>query len=205
MAQSTASCKQRPRQPCLQNFQDEANFHQLLIHSLKYSIWERDETCLLRGNIIGMSATIRLSKYRPSIASLKPKKILIEGAAEVIEALVTTACLYALEHLMLVGDHHQPSLPGTSQSKPLLPAQALPPASRAPQWSVLLCSISQKSLFASHCGSLGNPRHKRMRCVCWAHFSSFVGRCLLLPHPASDPRRACSSSPTQVLSQSCQT
>lgn len=51
--------------------------------------------------------TTGLSKYRGLIAALKPKIILVEEAAETLEAPVTIACLPALEHLILVGDHQQ--------------------------------------------------------------------------------------------------
>ena len=90
----------------LQNFKDAAKVYQLLIRDLKIGKWERDETYLQRANIIGMTTT-GLSKYRPLIASLKPKIVLIEEAAEVIEAPVTAACIDSLEHLILVGDHQQ--------------------------------------------------------------------------------------------------
>ena len=90
----------------LQKFREEAKIYQVLIRDLKIGKWERDETYLQRANIIGMTTT-GLSKYRPLIASLNPKVILIEEAAEVIEAPVTAACVDSLEHLILVGDHQQ--------------------------------------------------------------------------------------------------
>ncbi|KAL2002464.1 hypothetical protein VTN02DRAFT_6731 [Thermoascus thermophilus] len=68
--------------------------------------WERDCVILEQARVIGMTTT-GLSKYRALVSSLKPKIIIIEEAAEVIEAPVTVACVNSLEHLILVGDHKQ--------------------------------------------------------------------------------------------------
>ena len=76
------------------------------LKDLKIGKWERDAIFLQRAKIVGMTTT-GLSKYRPLLASLKPKVILIEEAAEVIEAPVTVACMESVEHLILVGDHQQ--------------------------------------------------------------------------------------------------
>ena len=67
--------------------------------------------------------TTGLSKYRGLIQSLKPKIVLVEEAAETLEAFVSVACfktyvwhsswqmmglkVSSLEHLILVGDHLQ--------------------------------------------------------------------------------------------------
>lgn len=68
--------------------------------------WEVDATYLRKARIIGMTTT-GLSKYRGLIDSLKPKIVMIEEAAETLEAYVTAACFNSLEHLILVGDHQQ--------------------------------------------------------------------------------------------------
>jgi helicase required for RNAi-mediated heterochromatin assembly 1 len=87
-------------------FRDQARGFNRICKDLKIGIFERDAVYLAKANIIGLTTT-GLSKYRPLIASLKPKIILIEEAAEVIEAPVTAACIESLEHLILVGDHKQ--------------------------------------------------------------------------------------------------
>ena len=87
-------------------FRDQARGYNRICKDLKIGIFERDAVYLAKANIIGLTTT-GLSKYRPLIASLKPKIILIEEAAEVIEAPVTAACIESLEHLILVGDHNQ--------------------------------------------------------------------------------------------------
>jgi helicase required for RNAi-mediated heterochromatin assembly 1 len=67
---------------------------------------ERDYPALRDTNLIGLTTT-GLSKYRAVLASVKPRVILIEEAAEVIEAPVAVACLPSLQQLILVGDHRQ--------------------------------------------------------------------------------------------------
>jgi helicase required for RNAi-mediated heterochromatin assembly 1 len=94
------------KEKILAKFREQAKGYQVLIRDLKVGKWERDALYLERANIIGMTTT-GLSKYRPLVSSLKPKIILIEEAAEVIEAPVTAACVESLEHLILVGDHQQ--------------------------------------------------------------------------------------------------
>ncbi|KAL8813625.1 MAG: hypothetical protein Q9200_000107 [Gallowayella weberi] len=73
---------------------------------LKIGKWEVDTNFLRESNIIGCTTT-GLSKYRALLHSLQPKIVLIEEAAEVLEAQVTAACFDSLEHLILVGDHQQ--------------------------------------------------------------------------------------------------
>ena len=90
----------------LVKFREQAKTYEKIVRDLKVGKWERDAHYLERANIIGMTTT-GLSKYRPLVSSLKPKIILIEEAAEVIEAPVTAACVESLEHLILVGDHQQ--------------------------------------------------------------------------------------------------
>ena len=90
----------------LARFREQAKAYEKVVRDLKVGKWERDAQYLERAKFIGMTTT-GLSKYRPLISSLKPKIILIEEAAEVIEAPVTAACVESLEHLILVGDHQQ--------------------------------------------------------------------------------------------------
>lgn len=78
--------------------------------------WESDELRLREAKVIGLTTT-GLSKYRGLISSLSPKVVLIEEAAEVIEAPIAAACFQSLEHMILVGDHKQ--LKGTCAVKDL--------------------------------------------------------------------------------------
>jgi len=87
-------------------FRDKAKrFNEEAMNS-KIGRWEQDEIVLKKQKIIGLTTT-GLSKYRGLLASLRPKIVLIEEAAETLEAPVTVTCLPSLQHLMLVGDHKQ--------------------------------------------------------------------------------------------------
>ena len=72
----------------------------------KIGMWELDYNYLKQARVIGMTTT-GLSKYRALIQSLEPKVVLIEEAAETLEASISVACFETLEHLVLVGDHQQ--------------------------------------------------------------------------------------------------
>ena len=68
--------------------------------------WELDYNFLKQARVIGMTTT-GLSKYRGLLQALDPKVVLIEEAAETLEAPIAVACFNTLEHLILVGDHQQ--------------------------------------------------------------------------------------------------
>ncbi|KAF7193807.1 Helicase required for RNAi-mediated heterochromatin assembly 1 [Pseudocercospora fuligena] len=72
----------------------------------KIGMWECDENILKKQKIIGMTTT-GLSKYRGLISALQPRIVLIEEAAETLEAPVTVGCMPSVQHLVLVGDHKQ--------------------------------------------------------------------------------------------------
>lgn len=76
------------------------------VQQRRVGFWEEDVDLLSKQRIIGMTTT-GLSKYRALIAALKPRVVLVEEAAETMEAPVTVACLPTVEHLILVGDHQQ--------------------------------------------------------------------------------------------------
>ena len=76
------------------------------VRDVKISRWQADARYLLQARIIGCTTT-GLSKYRALLHGLKPKIVMIEEAAETLEAYVTAACFDSLEHLILVGDHRQ--------------------------------------------------------------------------------------------------
>lgn len=73
---------------------------------IQIGFWEKDIAYLSKAPIVGMTTT-GLSKYRALVSALKPKVVLIEEAAEVLEGPVSVACIESLEHLVLVGDHQQ--------------------------------------------------------------------------------------------------
>ncbi|KIW27697.1 hypothetical protein, variant [Cladophialophora immunda] len=87
-------------------FREAAVVYGQLVKDNLVGKWEQDVIHLQRASIIGMTTT-GLSKYRTLVSAVKPKIILIEEAAEVLEAPIAVACVESLEHLILVGDHQQ--------------------------------------------------------------------------------------------------
>ncbi|KAJ5745331.1 ATP binding protein [Penicillium odoratum] len=67
---------------------------------------EVDTEILRAAKLVAMTTT-GLSKYRALVASVNPKIVLIEEAAEVLEGPITAACLESVQQLILVGDHKQ--------------------------------------------------------------------------------------------------
>ncbi len=96
----------RVKAAILKRFREQAQQYAEVSQDLQIGKWERDAVLLQKANVIGMTTT-GFSKYRPCVASLKPKIVLIEEAAEVLEGPVTAVCVESLEHLILVGDHQQ--------------------------------------------------------------------------------------------------
>ncbi|KAF2004085.1 hypothetical protein P154DRAFT_65985 [Amniculicola lignicola CBS 123094] len=90
----------------LQEFRGHAKAYEKLVKQRQIGQWEQDDRILREQRVVGLTTT-GLSKYRAAIANLKPKIVLVEEAAETLEAPVTSACLPSLEHLILVGDHQQ--------------------------------------------------------------------------------------------------
>ncbi|KAK5170579.1 uncharacterized protein LTR77_005167 [Saxophila tyrrhenica] len=90
----------------LAGFRQKAAKYDQLAEQRRIGSFEEYERILKKQKIIGMTTT-GLSKYRGLLASLQPKIVLIEEAAEVLEAPVLVACLPSLQHLILVGDHKQ--------------------------------------------------------------------------------------------------
>ncbi|CAI6340817.1 unnamed protein product [Periconia digitata] len=83
-----------------------AKQYEEIVQKRKIGQWEDDQQVLASSKLIGMTTT-GLNKYRPLIASLRPKIVLVEEAAETLEAPVIAACVPSLNHLILVGDHQQ--------------------------------------------------------------------------------------------------
>ncbi|KAK7712999.1 hypothetical protein SLS57_007560 [Botryosphaeria dothidea] len=90
----------------LHKFRIDAKEYETAVLQRTIGRWEMDHMVLRKQKIIGMTTT-GFSKYRALVSSLKPKIVLIEEAAETLEAPVTASCVPSLEHLILVGDHQQ--------------------------------------------------------------------------------------------------
>ena len=87
-------------------FRELAREYEAASQDAKVGLWELDYNYLKQTKVIGMTTT-GLSKYRGLIQSLNPRVVLVEEAAETLEAFVSVACFKSLEHLILVGDHQQ--------------------------------------------------------------------------------------------------
>ena len=87
-------------------FHELARQYEAASRDAKIGLWEMDYNYLKQAKVIGMTTT-GLSKYRGLIQSLNPRVVLVEEAAETLEAFVSVACFKSLEHLILVGDHQQ--------------------------------------------------------------------------------------------------
>ncbi|NXF09008.1 ZNFX1 protein, partial [Smithornis capensis] len=63
--------------------------------------------CILQGaKIVGMTTT-GAAKYRKTLQYLQPRIVIVEEAAEVLEAHIITTLSKACQHLILIGDHQQ--------------------------------------------------------------------------------------------------
>ncbi|WAR28359.1 ZNFX1-like protein [Mya arenaria] len=56
--------------------------------------------------VVGMTTTCA-AKYLPALRDIKPKIVIVEEAAEVLEAHIITTLSKGCEHLILIGDHKQ--------------------------------------------------------------------------------------------------
>ncbi|KAI9372575.1 P-loop containing nucleoside triphosphate hydrolase protein [Aspergillus egyptiacus] len=90
----------------LQQFRELLTEYSRNCKSFQIGGFERDNFILQNAKVLGMTTT-GLSKYRALVSSVKPKIVLIEEAAEAIEAPVAAACLESVQQLILVGDHQQ--------------------------------------------------------------------------------------------------
>lgn len=84
------------------SFRAEAQIYMKAVKELQIGKWETDSEILRSAKLIGMTTT-GLSKYRPLVASVQPRIMLVEEAAETLEGLITAGCVESLKHLILVG------------------------------------------------------------------------------------------------------
>ncbi|KAL2090898.1 hypothetical protein ACEWY4_013161 [Coilia grayii] len=67
----------------------------------------REDLCVLRqARVIGMTTT-GAAKYRQALQEVRPRLVIVEEAAEVLEAHTITTLSSACQHLILIGDHQQ--------------------------------------------------------------------------------------------------
>lgn len=72
-------------------------------------IRRREDLCVLeQARVIGMTTT-GAAKYRQALQELRPRLVIVEEAAEVLEAHIITTLSQDCQHLILIGDHQQVS------------------------------------------------------------------------------------------------
>jgi helicase required for RNAi-mediated heterochromatin assembly 1 len=100
--------KRQLKAKVLEVFRGHLADYQRSARSVKIARWEADATLIKKSRIklIGCTTT-GLSKYRGLLASLQPRTMLIEEAAETLEGTVLAAMFNSLQQLILVGDHQQ--------------------------------------------------------------------------------------------------
>ena len=67
---------------------------------------QEDKSIIMNADVVAMTTT-GAAKYRHILAECKPRVVIIEEAAEVLEAHVITSLTSETEHVILIGDHKQ--------------------------------------------------------------------------------------------------
>ncbi|XP_078271702.1 NFX1-type zinc finger-containing protein 1-like [Rhinoraja longicauda] len=80
--------------------------YQEIVHRLAELRNQEEIIILRRSKVVGMTTT-GAAKYRNLLQDIQPKIIIVEEAAEVLEAHIITTLSSACEHLILIGDHQQ--------------------------------------------------------------------------------------------------
>ncbi|XP_077125738.1 NFX1-type zinc finger-containing protein 1-like isoform X2 [Ranitomeya variabilis] len=80
--------------------------YQILINRLAELRNQQDCEILQRTDIIGMTTT-GAAKYRKLLQVVQPRIVIVEEAAEVLEAHIITTLSSRCQHLILIGDHQQ--------------------------------------------------------------------------------------------------
>ena len=86
-----------------QSLTEEYEAISLQIRELKY---QEDEIAMKRVDVIAMTTSCA-ARYRHTLEKIQPKVVIIEEAAEVLEAHVLTSLSKGIEHLILISDHQQ--------------------------------------------------------------------------------------------------
>ncbi|XP_060681651.1 NFX1-type zinc finger-containing protein 1-like [Hemiscyllium ocellatum] len=82
------------------------NLYEEKTQELSELMVEEDAMLLKTADVISMTTT-GAAKYRALLQKVEPRIVLVEGAAEVLEAHVVTALTPSCQHLIMIGDHKQ--------------------------------------------------------------------------------------------------
>ena len=97
---------QRLERDNLQRIQDAQLEYEEALMKHQEMVREEEYGILRNARVVGMTTTCA-ARYRDSLKRLRPKIILVEEAAEVLEAHIITSLTSSCEHLILIGDHQQ--------------------------------------------------------------------------------------------------
>ena len=86
-------------------FRSQGIFEKLSEQQKEFDV-EEDEEILKHASVVGMTTT-GAAKNRVLLQHVKPKIIIVEEAAEVLEAHIITTLTNDCQHLILIGDHQQ--------------------------------------------------------------------------------------------------
>ncbi|NXU40378.1 ZNFX1 protein, partial [Drymodes brunneopygia] len=89
-----------------ENILDYEEEYQAAAERLKRLKLEQDLCILSEARIVGMTTT-GAAKYRQILQYIKPRIVIVEEAAEVLEAHTITTLSEDCQHLILIGDHQQ--------------------------------------------------------------------------------------------------
>jgi len=80
--------------------------HQLLSQQLQEARHQLDKEIIKRAKVVGMTTTAA-ARYHLVLQEIQPQIVIVEEAAEVLEAHVVTALNRNCKHFILIGDHQQ--------------------------------------------------------------------------------------------------
>jgi len=88
------------------NIRDAERNYQMAASRLKELLEEEDLAIMRTTKIIGMTTT-GAARYKNVLRRIQPRIVIVEEAAEVLEAHVVTTLSGHCQHLILIGDHQQ--------------------------------------------------------------------------------------------------
>ena len=88
------------------NIRDAERNYQMAANRMKELLEEEDMAIMRAMRIVGMTTT-GAARYKNVLRRIQPKIVVVEEAAEVLEAHVVTTLSGQCQHLILIGDHQQ--------------------------------------------------------------------------------------------------
>ncbi|XP_035285223.1 NFX1-type zinc finger-containing protein 1-like [Anguilla anguilla] len=82
------------------------NEYQTIVNRMDELRQQKDKTVLRSASVIGMTTTCA-ARCRRVLQDIQPRIVVVEEAAEVLEAHIIAALTSACQHLILIGDHQQ--------------------------------------------------------------------------------------------------